>query len=139
MENNEVELNRGKQNTLIFQILYSIISLKKANQDFDIKEIISDICEKDFEECDFFIKEVVVKALSHQNEIEALIKENLNNWSYDRLSIVTLSCLFYAYSACKYSNEVEKTIAINNAVNFSKKYGDKKEFKFINAILDKTL
>lgn len=74
---------------------------------------------------------------NHISDIDELIKQNLDNWSFDRVAKTDLAILRNAIAEIKYNDSIPNSVAINEAVNLAKKYGDEKSFAFVNSILAK--
>ncbi len=69
------------------------------------------------------------------SEIEELIKANLKeNWKIDRISKIDLSILKLAIYEIKYT-QIPFKVAINEAVELAKKYGEDASKTFVNGIL----
>lgn len=132
-------MTRSEENKLAFNSIYAILARQMMQEDYDPAEVIAGVCNCDFDDVPLFVKRIVVKAIANQVEIENLIKQNLKNWEYDRVTLIRKACILFAFSDCKYCQEVDKITAINIVINFAKEYGDVNDYKFINAILDKTL
>ncbi len=72
---------------------------------------------------------------NNQQKIEEDIKTNLKeNWKIGRISKVNLSILKLAIYEIKYT-QVPFKVAINEAVELAKKYGDENSKTFVNGIL----
>ncbi len=68
-------------------------------------------------------------------EIKQLIQKNLKEkWTIERISKIDVSILKLAIYEILYS-EVPYKVAINEAIELAKKYGDDNSKKFINGIL----
>ena len=93
-----------------------------------------------YDDIPIFSKEVVIKSLSHINEIKEIYQANMPKWNFDRLNALERAILLMSYTHSKLTDEkTEKNVIIDRAVRLSKKFLDKDDFKFVNAILDKTL
>ena len=69
------------------------------------------------------------------NEIKELIQKNLKqNWTIDRISKIDISILKLAIYEIVYGN-VPYKVAINEAIELAKRYGDDTSKSFINGIL----
>mgnify|MGYP003248610461 CR=1 FL=1 len=104
--------SRNSNQEKAMTIIYDALTYEHIGYDYDIKEMIGDVLDSPFEEADFYVKEVVVKALLHKSEIVA-----------------------HYY----YIKDVEKPVVIDVAVRLAKKYLDDGDYKFINAVLDEVL
>lgn len=69
------------------------------------------------------------------DEIDGIISENLNNWTIDRISKVSLSILRLAIYEIKYIDEVPEGVAINEAIELCKKYSTSEDASFVNGVL----
>ena len=72
---------------------------------------------------------------AHSDEIMRLISENLKkDWTVQRISKVNLAILKIAIYEIKYM-EIPFKVAINEAVELAKKYGDEAAPLFVNGVL----
>ena len=70
-----------------------------------------------------------------QEEIDAVISNNLKDWKLDRLSKMDRQILRISAYEILYS-DIPYKVSINEAVELSKKYSEKDEsYKFINGVL----
>ncbi len=70
-------------------------------------------------------------------EIDALINENTEGWDTTRMGKVELTVLRLAVYEIRYDEEVPDSVAINEAVEIAKTYGQDGSGAFVNAILSK--
>ena len=75
--------------------------------------------------------------LNHKEEIDEIIKNSLINWTIDRVSKVNLTIVRLAIAEMLYINDVPEVVAINEAIELTKKYSDDKSVSFVNGALDK--
>ena len=86
-----------------------------------------------------YVKDIAKGIKEKDEEITELISKNLKTgWTIDRISIVDLSLLKLAIYEIKY-REIPYKIAINEAVNLAKKYGEEQSPSFVNGILAKVV
>lgn len=87
------------------------------------------------------VKKQAIETLSavqdHHEEIDSLIKANLDKWSFDRIARTDLAILRTAVAEMLYVDSVPAGVSINEAVNLAKKYGDERSYAFINSVLGK--
>ena len=74
---------------------------------------------------------------NHINEIDEIIKNNIENWSFDRISKTDLAILRNAVAEIVFEDSIPNGVAINEAINLAKKYGDEKSYAFVNSVLGK--
>lgn len=104
----------------------------------EVKKIYKEVLERDgieFSLADKELIEVYSCGISERvNEIEEVIESNMKNWKIDRLGSVERVLLKIAvYEILE--NEKDYKIAINEAVELAKIYGEDKSFEFINGVL----
>ena len=75
----------------------------------------------------------------HINEIDDLIKSNLDKWSFERIAKTDLAILRTAVAEILYLDYIPEVVSVNEAVELSKKYSDDKAYKFVNSVLGKIL
>lgn len=82
-----------------------------------------------------YIKNIFYGIKDNKEEIEKLISSNLKEkWSMDRISKIDLSILKLAIFELVYSKLPYK-VAINEAVELAKKYGEDSSKSFVNGVL----
>lgn len=107
-------------------------SLFNLNDNMDeLIEMYSDNVE---EVCDY-AKDVFSGITSKKDEFDLLINTYSKAWKVSRLPKVTLAILYVALYEMKYVENVPVNVAINEAVEISKKYAGKDDPSFINGIL----
>ncbi|GEM_PF-752922 len=82
--------------------------------------------------------EIVSQAEKHDRELNNLISENNINTPFNRIPKVNIAAIKTAVSEMYYCNKSIKIpyrIAVNEAVEIAKKYGDRKDYKFVNGVL----
>lgn len=129
--------NASQEKAMI--IVYDALTYQAIDLEFDIRELISDIIEQPYEEADMYIREVVVKAVLHQDRIISLIEPNLNKWAFKRLNRLAQAILLLAVAHHQEVKDVPKPVVIDIAVRLAKKFLDDGDYKFINGVLDKSL
>ncbi|MBK8201436.1 MAG: transcription antitermination factor NusB [Bdellovibrionales bacterium] len=72
-----------------------------------------------------------------REQIDQLISKSADNWSIARMALVDLNLMRIAVFEMAFSTElVPPPVAINEALEITKKYGTNDSAKFINAVLD---
>lgn len=105
----------------------------------DDMDVILDELLKARPECETnlgYICDIIDGVRQHSAEIEEIIAKNLKSgWSISRISKVSLSVLRLAIFEMKYRDDVPKKVAINEAVELAKRYGDEDDPNFVNGLL----
>lgn len=69
--------------------------------------------------------------------IDAKITQYATNWQLKRMAVIDRNILRIGVFELKHATDIPPKVAINEAVELAKKYGDLESSKFINGILDK--
>jgi len=116
-----------------FKLLYSL-EMQKENLDEQLEMYFEseEITEQEIVD---YITNTVKGIENHISEIEKRISENLKKeWKIERISKINLVLLKLAIYEILYT-EIPYKVAINEAIEISKKYGDDNSPNFINGIL----
>ena len=105
--------------------IYDALLYAEAGLPVDVEEMVSGLCDLPYEKCDAFVKRMFIAALKHQAEIIPIYQARMPKWQFSRLN--------------HGDEKTDRKIVINVAVDFAKTYLDVKDYKFVNAILDKVL
>ncbi|WP_050180810.1 transcription antitermination factor NusB [Domibacillus robiginosus] len=84
-----------------------------------------------------YLREIVTGVEQHREEIDTIIKSNLEKWSFDRLAKVDRNILRLAVYEMQYSDDVPAKVAVNEAIELAKYFSDERAGKFINGVLSK--
>lgn len=115
------------------------MELSKNSYEETIENFIEDY-EMDLNTIDIeYIKNVVKTVTDNLEVINGKIVEALVNWKLDRISKVNLTILRLAVGEMLFVEDVPGSVAINEAVELTKKYSDEKSCSFVNGVLDKVL
>ena len=83
-----------------------------------------------------FINNTIPEILSHKKEIFDIANKNLNKWTMSRLNKVDQAIISLGIYELMYT-DTPSIVAINEAIELSKKYSDEAVTKMINGVLDK--
>lgn len=72
-------------------------------------------------------------------EIDKIINDNTEKWDTTRMGKVELTVLRLAVYEMLYDEDIPQNVAINEAVEIAKQYGQENSGGFVNAILAKIL
>ncbi len=127
-------MKRSAIRELTFRLIYSLEIQKAENIEEQIEIYLEceEIVENDAKE---YIIDAVKGIEEHKEEINNLIRKNLKaDWTLERISKVDFSILKLAIYEIKFKNLPYK-VAINEALEIAKKYGETSSKNFINGIL----
>lgn len=127
-------MNRSAIRELTFRLIYSIEIQKETNieEQVDLYIESNNIEDKNAKE---YIKDVVFGIEANIEDITKLIEKHLKaDWKIDRISKIDLSLLKLAIYEIKYK-KIPYKVAINEAIELAKKYGEENSKNFVNGIL----
>ena len=124
--------NRSELREVAMTVLYQIYIFQDSNQEYDANELIKEQLEVEND----FVNELVFNVLKNQKEINKLANKYLVDWNINRLSKVDKAILSIGIYELMYT-DTPSVVAINEAIELSKKYSDEKVTKMMNAALDK--
>lgn len=99
------------------------------------QEAIRDCSEMQEVTQDAFTVQLLRAMEQHAEEIDETITAHLKGWTLSRLPRVSLTALRLALAEMLYGNEQKPAVAINEAVELVKKYGDENDYQFVNGLL----
>ncbi|CUU47109.1 transcription antitermination factor NusB [Clostridium beijerinckii] len=126
------KLSREKAMELLFGMTLSKDTMEDAVEAF-VENYEGDIKEIDLT----YVKQVLIGVNNNKEAIDKIIQDNLHNWKIERISKVNLSILRIATYELLYDKEVPRGVAINEALEITRRYSDEKSVSFINGVLDK--
>lgn len=127
--------NRTKARECALKILYAVDIRKEPQEEYarvfwESHPAIKDEVKK----FAVFLTEGLEK---NKTRIDSLISKYATNWQLKRMPIVDRNILRLATFELLFADDVPPKVAINEAIEMAKKYGDKDSGKFVNGVLDK--
>ena len=83
------------------------------------------------------IKDKVERIYEKIDEIDDILNEVSKGWKVNRMGKTELTILRLAVYEIKYDDDIPTSVAINEAVELSKKYGQEDAGAFVNGVLSK--
>ncbi|MCR4867440.1 MAG: transcription antitermination factor NusB [Lachnospiraceae bacterium] len=130
-------MSRRELREQIFKLLFRI----EFNSDEEMKaqcELFFDSPDEVFSpEDEKYIKDKYDQIYSRIEDIDRLINEKARGWDSDRMGKVELTIIRLGVYEIMYDDDVPESVAINEAVELAKKFGQDKSHGFVNAVLAK--
>ena len=127
-------MNRSLSRDFAFKLLYEMEVQKTEAKEEEIELFIENNEITDNKTVEY-LKDIVSGTKKYQDEINKLISENLKkDWDISRISKINLAILKLAIYEIKYT-DIPFKVAINEAVELAKKYGEDQASNFINGVL----
>lgn len=124
--------NRSELREIIMKVIYQTYILENTKNEYNINDLIKEQIEVENE----FVNSCVEGIIKNQKEINKLANKYMNNWTIDRLNKVDKAILSLAIYELMYT-DTPSVVAINEAIELSKKYSEEAVTKMINGVLDK--
>lgn len=86
-----------------------------------------------------YLKSVFFGVVNEKEQLDKLIEKYAVGWKIERISRVSLALMRLCLYESRYIDDVPAAVAINEAVELSKKYDTEKAPAFINGILNSAL
>jgi len=82
-----------------------------------------------------YIKNTFLKIFENIEQIDDIISGSTIGWEYNRISKISMALLRIAVYEILYADDIPASVAINEAVELSKRYDDSEAYTFINGVL----
>lgn len=132
-----VEMTRRKIRECTFSMLYCGEFHKKEESgeqtDLFLDELEPAVTEQERE----YVKNRVSRVLDVLDQLDPAIDTAAEGWSLKRMGKVEVAILRLALFEMKYDEEVPVSVAINEAIELAKKFGQDGSPAFINGVLAK--
>ena len=130
-------MNRREQREQVFKLLFRIEFNEKEEMpgqcDLFFEDDENAAPEKDME----YIRGKYEKIAGRLPEIDGMINEKAKGWSTSRMGKVDLTIIRLAVYEILFDEEVPVGVAINEAVELAKKFGQDGSAGFVNGVLAK--
>lgn len=124
-------MNRSKLREIIIKVLYEVYIYDERNIDFNLQTLIKEQLETENEFVEVTLKDII----KEQDKINKIANTYMKDWNVDRIGKVDKAILSLAIYELLYT-DTPNVVAINEAIELSKKYSDEKVVKLINGTLD---
>ena len=113
-----------------------LLAFSQTFGDVPLAEALTNHAENDEEHpVDGFSKLLLNAYYDHSAEVDDEIRAHLRNWTMERLPRVSLTVLRLAIAEMLFGGENQPGVAINEAVELTKKYGADEDYQFVNGLL----
>ncbi len=128
-------MGRREQREQIFKLLFRV--------EFNRIEEMPEQCRLFFEDDEIsftekdmaYIQEKLDKILADLPQIDQMITETAEGWTIGRMGKVELAIIRLAVYEIRFDETVPESVAINEAVELAKKFGQEESAGFVNGVL----
>ncbi len=123
--------NRSELREIIMKVIYQVLIYEDTNLSYHIEDLIKEQIEVEND----YVSEMIKGILENKKELYHLADKYLLDWKMSRLNKVDQVIIAMGI----YELTMTKTpaiVAINEAIELSKKYSEEKVTKMLNGVLD---
>jgi len=126
-------MKRREAREIVFRILY-----QAEIGGFELGSTLSQVFEelKPSAEVSKYASLLADQIGTHKTEVDGVISDVSKHWRLERMAVTDRNILRIAVSELLYIREVPARVAIDEAIELAKKYGDEGSGRFVNGILD---
>lgn len=84
-----------------------------------------------------YADDIVLGVCGNRARIDKIVSECATNWELGRMAVIDRNILRLGTYELIFMDEIPPKVAINEAIDIAKRYGDKDSGKFVNGVLDK--
>jgi N utilization substance protein B len=84
-----------------------------------------------------YAERLVTNVMDEKANLDSLIKNRLENWALERVSIVDRTILRIALSELLHCPEVPANVIMNEAIEIARKFSSADAGRFVNGVLDR--
>jgi N utilization substance protein B len=133
----EDNMNRTELREQIFQLLFRV-EFNTKEEMMEQEELFTTEGDLDFSKSDAdYIRDKYEKIADKLEEIDKAINEKAVGWETSRMAKVDLTIIRLAVYEIKFDESVPTGVAINEAVELAKKFGQDGSPAFVNGVLAK--
>ena len=91
---------------------------------------------EDLEEAFTFARLLLTGTLQEIEQIDELIRAQLEHWDFSRVSRVELAILRVSVYALRFQSGIPPRVVIDEAIDIAKRFSGDESYRFINGVLD---
>ncbi len=131
---------RRHERSLAFQVLYAISFAQVQSMD-DVRRAFCQSPDQvakgeEFEDPSGFAWELTSGVWKNNQEIDDVISQFSHNWRLDRMGRIELTVLRIGIFEMFYRSDIPTKVAINEALELARQFGEQNALSFVNGILD---
>ena len=132
-------MKRRELRECIFQLLFRVEFNGQEEMPKQLLMFVDDIKEENEaqEEDEAYISGKYEKIMEKLPEIDAMLEKVSRGWKLSRMGKVELTILRLAVYEMRFDEDIPEKVAINEAIELSKKFGGEEAPAFVNGVLAK--
>ena len=130
-------MNRSELREQVFKLLFRV-EFNTPEDMAEQEELFIETSDVEISEEDAaYVKKRYEQIFARISEIDKLINDEITGWDTERIGKVELAILRLAVFEIKFDDQIPAGVAINEAVELSKKFGQDGASSFVNGVLAK--
>lgn len=130
-------MTRRKQREQIFKLLFRVEFMNEEEMPEQVRLFFEDEEAQMTEEERCQVTEKYELIAGRRPEIDEMLEKEAEGWKISRMGKIDLTILRLAVYEIKYDEDIPTSVAINEAVELAKKFGQEESSKFVNGVLAK--
>lgn len=130
-------MTRRKQREQIFKLLFRVEFMNEEEMPEQVRLFFEDEEAQMTEQERCQVTEKYELIAGRRPEIDEMLEKEAEGWKISRMGKVDLTILRLAVYEIKYDEDIPTSVAINEAVELAKKFGQEESSKFVNGVLAK--
>ncbi|MBR5359248.1 MAG: transcription antitermination factor NusB [Lachnospiraceae bacterium] len=128
-------MTRRKLREQIFKLLFRIEfnDISEMDEQCRLFFTVNDDAPNDKDE--EYIRQKYEAILDKLSDIDAAINDRTKGWTTDRMSKVDLTIIRLGVYEILYDDDVPEGVAVNEAVELAKSFGQEESYSFVNGVL----
>ncbi len=131
-------MSRRQLREHIFKLLFRTEFHDASEMPKQIQIYMEDLWEEPSKQLEY-IHEKFEKVVAELSEIDKIIVNSSEGWNISRMGKVDLAIIRLAVYEIKFDDDIPVSVAINEAVELAKRYGQDESSSFVNGVLSKIL
>jgi len=131
-----MSLRRRVVRERVLQALYAY-ELSQEPIEIIIKNIAGDLQKQP--ESFAFAKQLILKVIDCNKELDNLIRQRVEHWEFNRLAIIDRIVLRMSICELLHFEDIPPKVTMNEAIEIARSYSTDKSDKFVNGVLDSIL
>jgi N utilization substance protein B len=120
----------------IFKILFRYPFTSEGEMEEQIAFSLEELEGKSEENINY-IQNKVRDIIEHKEDLDETISDNCQGWNLNRIGKAEIAIMRIAVYEMIYEEEIPESVAINEAIELTKRYCDEEAKGFVNAVLGK--
>lgn len=128
-------MSRREQREQLFKLLFRVEFNEKEDMPEQLMFFLEEREEPLAPQDESYISEKYKNIMEKLSDIDSLLNKRAERWSTERMGKVELTLLRLAVYEILYDEEIPTGVAINEAVELAKRFGQEESKSFVNGVL----